>query len=139
MRGGGAQPHHPSLQTRAMTLAGLGGSLEKEVPRLEVRTGGSRGTGKLDSHNSRFEPHHSFGRSEKKVGAGLGRPPQTTWAGMDPRRRLDRTAQKGHLGGSVVEGLPLAQVMIPVLGSNPAAGSLQGACFSHGLCLCLSR
>ena len=37
----------------------------------------------------------------------------------------------GHLGGSVVECLPLAQGLI--LGSSPASGSLHGACFS--LCL----
>ena len=42
----------------------------------------------------------------------------------------------GHLGGSVVEHLPSAQVMI--LGSSPASGSLQGTCFSLCLCLCLS-
>ena len=58
-----------------------------------------------------------------------------------------------HLGGSVVEHLPLAQVVIlGVLGSSLALGSLQGerepagslllplqgACFSLCLCFCLS-
>ena len=41
----------------------------------------------------------------------------------------------GRLSGSVVEGLPLAQV--PILGSSPTSGSPQGACFS--LCLCVSH
>ena len=54
-----------------------------------------------------------------------------------------RTCEKGkfsgHLGGSVVERLPLAQVVIlEVLGSSPASGSPQGAYFSLSLCLCLS-
>ena len=45
----------------------------------------------------------------------------------------------GRLGGSVVERLPSAQGIDPrVLGSSPASGSLQGACFSLCLCLCLS-
>ena len=39
----------------------------------------------------------------------------------------------GPLGGSVVERLPLAQVVI--LGLSPASGSPQGACF-FSLCLC---
>ena len=45
----------------------------------------------------------------------------------------------GHLSGSMVEHLPLAQVMI--LGSwdrVPTLGSPQGACFSLCLCLCLT-
>ena len=43
---------------------------------------------------------------------------------------------QGCLGGSVVEHLPLAQVMISGSGDGvPASGSPQGACFS--LCLCL--
>ena len=42
----------------------------------------------------------------------------------------------GHLGGSVVECLPLAQGVI--LGWSPTSGSPQGACFSLCLCLCLS-
>ena len=44
-----------------------------------------------------------------------------------------------HLGGSEVEYLPLAQGVISrVLASSSTSGSLQGACFSLGLCLCLS-
>ena len=39
----------------------------------------------------------------------------------------------GHLGGSVVEHLPSDRDR-GVLGSSPASGFLQGACFS--LCLC---
>ena len=46
---------------------------------------------------------------------------------------------QGHLGGSIVERLPLAQVVIlRVLGSSPALGSPSEACFSLCLCLCLS-
>ena len=46
---------------------------------------------------------------------------------------------EGHLGGSVLERLPLAQVLIPgswdqVLHWPPR----RGACFSLCLCLCLS-
>ena len=44
-----------------------------------------------------------------------------------------------HLGGSGVEHLPFGTGRDPgVLGSGPALGSLQGACFSLCLCLCLS-
>ena len=43
----------------------------------------------------------------------------------------------GHLGGSVVEHLPLAQGVMGVPGSSPTSGSLHGACFSLCLCLCL--
>ena len=50
--------------------------------------------------------------------------------------------REGHLGGSVVEHLPSAQVgsghAPRVLGSGPTSGSPQGACFSLCLCLCLS-
>ena len=46
--------------------------------------------------------------------------------------RAKESKFEGHLGGSVVECLPLAQVV--VLGLSPASGSLQGACFS----LCVS-
>ena len=49
------------------------------------------------------------------------------------------TALQGHLGGSVVDHLPLAQVLISgVLGSGPVSGSLHGDCFSLCLGLCLS-
>ena len=45
----------------------------------------------------------------------------------------------GCQGGSVVEHLPLAQVVIPgVMGSSLHRDSLQGACVSLCLCLCLS-
>ena len=43
----------------------------------------------------------------------------------------------GPLGGSAVKRLPLAQGMIPGLESSPMSGSLQEACFSFCLCLCL--
>ena len=51
---------------------------------------------------------------------------------------------EGHLGGSEVEHLPWAQVVILGQGSSPTSGSLQGACFSLlpvslPLSLCLSR
>ena len=49
---------------------------------------------------------------------------------------LERDTMLGTLGGSEVEQLCLAWVMIP--GSSPASVSLQGACFSICLCLCLS-
>ena len=44
-----------------------------------------------------------------------------------------------HLGGSVVEHLPLAQVVIQGSWDRvPALGSPQGSCFSLCLYLCLS-
>ena len=42
----------------------------------------------------------------------------------------------GHLGGSAVEHLPSAWVV--VLESNPTSGSLWEVSFSLCLCLCLS-
>ena len=51
----------------------------------------------------------------------------------------ERIIGRGHLGGSVVEHLPSAQMDEPqVLGSSPTSGSLQGAYFSLCLYLCLS-
>ena len=44
----------------------------------------------------------------------------------------------GHLGGSAVEHLPLAQGMIPGSGIESHIGLLQRACFSLCLSLCLS-
>ena len=56
-----------------------------------------------------------------------------------PKGDLIKESILGHLGGSVVECLFLAQVVIPrVLGSSPTSGSHQGACLSFCLCLCLS-
>ena len=53
---------------------------------------------------------------------------------------LSRRKCQGHLGGSVVERLPLAGVVRDpgVLELSPASGSQQGAYFSLCLCLCLS-
>ena len=44
-----------------------------------------------------------------------------------------KSVKQGHLGGSEVEHLPLAQTMIPA----SALASPQGTCFSLCLCLCL--
>lgn len=77
----------------AVALPGLGGILEK-VSRLEGRTGGPRGTREARFSRLQAEPHHSFGRSEKKVAvAGVGQPP-TTRARMDPSQQVVRPAQK---------------------------------------------
>ena len=48
-----------------------------------------------------------------------------------------RLKGEGHLGGSVVEHLPLVQGMILVPGSSPTSGSLQGAYVSA--CVSLSH
>ena len=58
-------------------------------------------------------------------------PPKKT-----PQYKKREGEKKGCLGGSVVEGLPLAQGVI--LGLSPTLGSLHRACFSICLCLCLS-
>ena len=50
--------------------------------------------------------------------------------------RTLKDLSQGRLGGSVVEHLPSAQVVIP--GLIPALGSPWEACFSLCLCLCLS-
>ena len=48
-----------------------------------------------------------------------------------------RSSLKRHLGGSVVERLPLTQGGIPGSGIESHIELLQGACFSLCLCLCL--
>ena len=73
------------------------------------------------------------------------------WYGILMRsRQLNRARGKGstrgskvqfwwHLGGSAVERLLLAQVVIPGPGIESRMGPLpQGVCFSLRLCLCLS-
>lgn len=51
----------------------------------------------------------------------------------------DKTLLLGHLGGSVVEFFPLAQIMIPGSWDGVShQAPWQGACFSFCLCLYLS-
>lgn len=66
----------------------------EKVPRLEGRTGGPRGAREDRFSRLQAEPHHSFGRSEKKAAlAGVGQP-LTTRAHTGPSQQVVRTAQK---------------------------------------------
>ena len=57
----------------------------------------------------------------------------------DTELLIKKEASVGRLGGSVVEPLPSAQVVVPwVPGLSPTSGSLWGVCFSLCLCPCLS-